>query len=424
MWSLRPTSAGTAVALPLLRRAPPAGVGRRRLVWSGRRVALAVVVAYVGAFLAYMVVVVPVVAPRLPRSEAARHWPVAVLGAGAVMLVDALVVFARARRAKGRTSIGARAAHPGDPDVAEPEVVARPRTRHGRRRSRRYRRLTAAASAVLVGAALLSGYPLWVLGLAALIPWVPFFTLETVRTSQNYGFYAFFVVVVGFQMLHMGEHTVQVLQLAFSDGDLVHSHGVFGQLDFELVHFVSDILVWLAVCALVWVYAGRNPWLWVAFAAASMHAIEHLYLFWIYLGHRGFYDRGGFAGIMGDGGLAGSPLARPYMHFAYNFIVLVPLVLAWWEQMPRSPAGEPGPVPLGLDQLGTGTRASVRRTSVSLAPSRRRSAGNRTKPNRSENATARSSIASTTSSAMAMSSSTARTRRRASASKRAPSPRA
>ena len=298
---------------------------------------IAVLVIYVGAFLAFMVMVVPVVAPRLPRSEIARHWPIAVLGAGVVMLVDAVVVFASARRRR-LTADSSPTDRARDPGVAERDAIERPGTRQERRRSRRYRRLTAAASAVLLVAALVSGYPLWVLGLAALIPWVPFFTVGTIRTSQNYGFYAFFVVVVGFQLMHMGEHTVQVLQLALTDGDLVHSHGVLGQLDFELVHFASDILVWLAVGALVWVYGRRNPWLWVAFAAASLHAIEHFYLFSIYIGHRGFYDRGGFAGIMGEGGLAGSPLARPYMHFAYNFIVLVPLVLAWWEQTPRATA--------------------------------------------------------------------------------------
>ena len=338
MSSVRSSSNGTALSLPTLGSARIAGDGRRQLLLSGRRVGIAVLVIYVGAFLAFMVMVVPVVAPRLPRSEVARHWPIAVLAAGVVMLVDAVLVFAWSRRSRRLTAGISPTGRVQDRAIAETDAIKDQGTRQGRRRSRRYRRLTAAASAALLVAALVSGYPLWVLGLAALLPWVPFFTVGTIRTSQSYGFYAFFVVVVGFQLLHMGEHTVQVLQLALTDGDLVHSHGVLGQLDFELVHFASDILVWLAVCALVWVYGGRNPWLWVAFAAASMHAIEHFYLFSIYIGHRGFYDRGGFAGIMGEGGLTGSPLARPYMHFAYNFIVLVPLLLAWWEQMPRSAA--------------------------------------------------------------------------------------
>ena len=35
---------------------------------------------------------------------------------------------------------------------------------------------------------------------------------------------------------------------------------------------------------------------------------------------------------MGNGGLIGSPVARPYLHFAYNFLVVVPMVLAFLDQ--------------------------------------------------------------------------------------------
>ena len=51
---------------------------------------------------------------------------------------------------------------------------------------------------------------------------------------------------------------------------------------------------------------------------------------------------------MGNGGLIGSPLARPYLHFAYNFIVVVPMVCALVDQTkhvidrhpaPRGPQG-------------------------------------------------------------------------------------
>jgi hypothetical protein len=35
---------------------------------------------------------------------------------------------------------------------------------------------------------------------------------------------------------------------------------------------------------------------------------------------------------MGNGGVIGSPLARPYLHFAYNFIVVVPMTMAFWDE--------------------------------------------------------------------------------------------
>ena len=47
---------------------------------------------------------------------------------------------------------------------------------------------------------------------------------------------------------------------------------------------------------------GALQRLWIAFAAACLHEIEHIYLFWLYAGHREFYDAGGFAGIMASGG--------------------------------------------------------------------------------------------------------------------------
>ena len=38
---------------------------------------------------------------------------------------------------------------------------------------------------------------------------------------------------------------------------------------------------------------------------------------------------------MGNGGVIGSPLARPYLHFAYNFSVALPLTLAFWAETKR-----------------------------------------------------------------------------------------
>ena len=117
--------------------------------------------------------------------------------------------------------------------------------------------------------------------------------------------------------------------------DLARSHGVFGRLDFETVHFIWDSAVWVLLCVVLTRFARGNRWLWVAFAAASIHEVEHLYLFWVYNVDPWFYFHGGLAGIMGNGGLIGSPLARPYLHFAYNFIVVVPMVCAFVDQTKR-----------------------------------------------------------------------------------------
>jgi len=131
------------------------------------------------------------------------------------------------------------------------------------------------------------------------------------------------------------EHSAQVAQLLATNGALADSHGIIGQLDFELVHFVTDTALWISLGLLVIIFRGRNIWLCVAFAAASLHQVEHLYLFWIYHADNAFYLSGGVAGIMGENGLIGSPLDRPYLHYTYNFIVLVPMLIAVWDDARR-----------------------------------------------------------------------------------------
>jgi hypothetical protein len=130
----------------------------------------------------------------------------------------------------------------------------------------------------------------------------------------------------------MMEHTAELVQLFRNHGNLAQSHGVFGVLDNEVVHFYWNIGVWLGIAFLLYRLGSRNPWLWVAFVAASLHMVEHFYLFWLYVFHQEFWSAGGWAGIMGKGGLLGSPLDRPYLHFVYNYVEVVPLVIAFWDQ--------------------------------------------------------------------------------------------
>jgi len=166
----------------------------------------------------------------------------------------------------------------------------------------------------------------------ALAPWIPLLAAETVWKYEHYGFWAIFGVVVLLQIGHMGEHTVQVTQLLLYRGALAQAHGVFGQLDFETIHFVWDSAIWVVLCFVLTRFGRGNRWLWVAFVAASLHEVEHLYLFWTYRTDPWFYMHGGLAGIMGNGGVIGSPLARPYLHFAYNLIVVVPMLCAFLDQ--------------------------------------------------------------------------------------------
>ena len=295
---------------------------------------LAACTAAAAGLIAYLVVYVPVRAPLpghrfllfcplaplpLPRGQISQHWFPAVGGLLIVLAVDALVVRLALRRRRVLAA-PAPAATPANGPLRLERVPLRVVA------------VAAAASLTLFVAGLSQGYAMWVFVGLALLPWIPLVTMEAVWKYEHYGLWAIFGVAVLLQIGHMGEHTVQIVELLLYNGNLGQSHGVFGQLDFETVHFIWDSAVWVLLCVVLTRFSRGNRWLWIAFAAASIHEVEHLYLFWIYQTDRWFYLHAGLAGIMGNGGLIGSPLARPYLHFAYNFIVVVPMVCAFVDQ--------------------------------------------------------------------------------------------
>ncbi|GAC1437607.1 MAG: hypothetical protein NVSMB51_12040 [Solirubrobacteraceae bacterium] len=313
----------TAIGIP---RSPH---GNRRAVF------LAATFTAVAAFVTYLVMAVPVAAPLpggrllffcplaplpLPRGQIDQHGPVAIAGAALVLLVDLLAVAITRRR---------RSRPPAAPDGAAHAALQLERV------PLRAVAVAAAASLTLLAAGVSQGYALWICVGSALIPWVPLVALEAVWKYQHYGFWAIFGVTVLLQLGHLGEHSVQVAQLLLYDGRLARAHGIFGQLDFETIHFFWDSAIWLMLCVVLTRFGRGNRWLWVAFLAASAHEVEHIYLFWIYSSDPWFYVHGGLAGIMGNGGLIGSPIARPYLHFTYNFAVVIPMVLAFLDQSQR-----------------------------------------------------------------------------------------
>jgi len=336
----------------LNRFAPLASPSLARLPRFGKRARrLALLAAGAGGFLTYLALGVPVKAqlpshgllwfcplnaPPLARSVAVRHAGFAPIALAIVLAVDAAVVAAVLRRRRG-----AQALCPARPAR---RLLGIGRPIGFQRVPRRVLVATAAASAILATAGMLEGAALWIVALLILGPWVPAVYVEGAWKYEHYGVYALFVGIVVLQVGHMGEHTMQVSQLMVTHGTLARSHGVFGQLDFETVHFFWDSAIWLSLCFLLFRFARGNPWLWVAFAAASLHEVEHLYLYWLYQFHQSFYLHGGFEGIMGNGGVIGSPLARPYLHFAYNLIVVTPMVLALWDETRRLVASPSPPV--------------------------------------------------------------------------------
>ena len=210
-------------------------------------------------------------------------------------------------------------------------------------------------------------WPLWAIALATILPWVPLFSMKVLWTSKHYGFMALYLTIMILQVGHVGEHVVQVLQFIFIYnpahncygfswyGICGDAHGVFGELDRETVHFIWDGLILIA-CIVVRVHfrKSKNIWLTLALVAAIIHQIEHCYLFGIYLFDNNLYKFGGdflgihiasgYAaqnGVMGHDGLVGTliPFLNPILpsriplHFIYNTLVLIPMLLGFRKQV-------------------------------------------------------------------------------------------
>lgn len=191
--------------------------------------------------------------------------------------------------------------------------------------------ITALLSYGLQLGAIIQGMPIYVIVGLTLLPWVLVLAFEYIWKYEHYGFFAFFMAFVLLQLGHLSEHTVQISQLIATGGILAKSHGVFGQLDLETVHVVWDSAVWTGLAITLYKFS-HNRWLYVAFFFASAHEIEHLYLYYIYNFDHAFYVTGGFSGVLGNGGVVGSPLLRPYLHFFYNFLVVTPMLIAFIRQ--------------------------------------------------------------------------------------------
>jgi hypothetical protein len=317
------------------RVAPPP----RRWIVDRRLMGVAIVVEIATVFLAYMAVYVPVLGPKLTRTEVTQHWTAALVAAAIVVIFDTFVI----RAALSARSSGSAATMASRTAAGDEQLPRIPRALRFECVPAKWLYAALAYSLATIPFSVAYGAPLWLAWLLILAPWWVVIALEAHHKHARQPIFALFGVMVILQFLHMVEHSTQLAQLMLSGGKLAKSHGVIGQLDFETVHFVADTTLWLGLAVLAVNFKSRNAWLWVAFAAASFHEVEHLYLFWLNVTEHTFYLSGGAAGIMGHYGLIGSPLDRPYLHYAYNFIVIVPMLIAFWDEARRVDRITPSP---------------------------------------------------------------------------------
>jgi hypothetical protein len=289
----------------------------------------------------YLVNHVPIIppTPKLAPAEAQHAWPAAIGSAIAMLLGDVVLVIVIFRNR-----------HP----ILDGDTWRRQAASRGRFRLPQLIRLSVQqvplrglaisvlVSLGLVAGALWLGFPLWLTGVVFLVPWIPVYFPVISWQYKHYGAYAIFGAITVLQLGHLAEHIFQNVQLVTTHGFALVSRGVFGQLDTETVHFVWNVLIWLGTAYLLYKFGPWNKWLWIAFAAASLHSIEHFFLYWSFVADHQFYLP---AGILAKGGLIGSPLGRPYLHLVYNVVEIVPFLLAFWDQSKTVPVAAVHVVP-------------------------------------------------------------------------------
>jgi hypothetical protein len=304
---------GASVAV---RPAVPATVGPRVLV-------LTAAAAITAAWVIYMSRAVPIPIHRLQARFVPAMTLTAITAFVVMVVIDAVILAFVVRHTRDSSNDSSRQAAQGR---GIPKALV----------PKRFGLMTFAATALAsvvayVGLGLV-GLPLWVMAAAALLPWLPLYVSEATWQYRHYGAFALFGTLVLLQIGHLSEHIVQNVQLYVSHGKLAASRGVFGQLDVETVHFYWNVAIWLGTGALLYRYGLKNVWLTIAFVAASLHSVEHIYMYWLYFTHSPAYVLGGWNGILGQGGLVGSPLARPYLHLVYNILEVTPFVIAYYDQ--------------------------------------------------------------------------------------------
>src|SRR5260370_38936890 len=141
--------------------------------------------------------------------------------------------------------------------------------------------LTAGISAALVATFWL-GWAIWQVAILVILAWLPLFFLKTVSIHRQYGWLAFFFILVVTQGVHFLEHVAQMVQIHLLGLSGLQARGIFGMLDLEWVHFIWNS--WVLICTVLLVFLFRkNPWLWVLLVISLLPDIQHLSIISLFL---------------------------------------------------------------------------------------------------------------------------------------------
>ncbi len=148
--------------------------------------------------------------------------------------------------------------------------------------------------------------------------------------------YVILTVAVAVQSFHILEHIVQVIQKFVLQFPV--AHGIPGaSLDFEPVHFTFNA-IYLALVALVWISLTNTP-------IRKMQLIYGLVTFvlvfqsWHFIEHAVKLDQHFVNGCVSCPGILGHYFDVILLHFTYNAVVYVPLVVVFCAERRTSIAG-------------------------------------------------------------------------------------
>lgn len=171
-----------------------------------------------------------------------------------------------------------------------------------------------AGIAIIIAFILMCQFVLWQMALVIIIFWSPWcyqYSLDLAKKDLSLALYFVFAAL---QSVHMSEHIAQMIQIHVLGRIAANSHGLFGAaFDVETVHFLFDS-VWIPFWTLYLIYKRKDLWMIVMLPLAILHCAEHIVIMDTYL-RTGVV---GSPGILAQGGLIGSPLSRPDLHFGYN----------------------------------------------------------------------------------------------------------
>ncbi len=135
------------------------------------------------------------------------------------------------------------------------------------------------------------------------------------------------------QTAHLFEHVAQMVQIHVLHLVGANAQGIVGQLNIEWVHFIWNAIVLVTLLVLL-PHFRTNPWLIAVTPLAAWHFVEHSVMIATYL------QTGvpGTPGLLSSGGqlFGGLPIARPDLHFVYNFVETIPLLAAWLVELRRA----------------------------------------------------------------------------------------